>query len=713
MRLARRIVVIWAIDALALWLLAPIVPGLELRSWVWAVWAVAVIGLFNALLRPFLLMAMLPFTVFSLGLLSIVLNAGIVLLADLSLPGFQVADLGAAVWTVLGMAAVNTVVTGLLSINDDESFYRNVIARFARKVSSTESASQPGIIMLEIDGLSMSALRTALDSGYMPVLSRWIDQERLSITSWECGLPSQTSSSQAGILYGRNENIPAFRWYEKSDNRMRISNRPWTASEIHQRLSDGSGLLANDGSSLTNLVSGDAPNSAMTMSSLLEGPAALRDRVNSYYVFFLNPYSFTRTLLLMIWEVFREVGQHWRSRFRRTRDPETRGGTFPLLRAVSNVFLRDLNLYLLIEDILGGTPAVYSTFLGYDVVAHHAGPLHRDALRTLSQFDEGLGALERAAERAPRPYQFVLLSDHGQSPGATFQQRFGVTLETLIERALDGRETVTGPPADDEGWAHLNALLSQAIQVENVAGRAARRVFRNRTHDGYVEILPAPDVSVETETDVIVCPSGNLALVYFTSASNRLSLEDVSVRYPRLISALASHPGIGFILVRSSLYGAVVIGRRGVNYLETGHVDGIDPLGTFQAGAAEQLRRLDGFANVGDLLINSVYYPHSGEVAAFEELVGSHGGLGGDQTSAFIVHPASWSVPERPITGPAQINSLLRYWIHHDAGSTGPPGRPASEEPTHPKDLISVHSPSSASESAPAQDATNPNSRLQ
>jgi uncharacterized membrane protein YvlD (DUF360 family) len=669
MQLTRRIIVIWAIDALALWLLAPIVPGLELSGWIWAIWAIAAIGLLNALVRPFLLVVMLPFTMLSLGLLSLVLNAFIVLLADLVLPGFTVADLVAALWTVLGIALVNTVVTSLLSINDDESFFRNVILRFARRGGPREKTGLPGVVIMEIDGLSRPALQEALDAGYMPVLARWLSSGRYRTISWNCGLPSQTSSSQAGILYGRNDDIPAFRWYEKSEQQLMISNRPWTASQIHQRISDGTGLLADDGSSLTNLVSGDAPNTAMTMSAIFDGAASMRQRSYGYYLLFLNPYSFSRTLVLMVWEIVREIGQRWRQSLRRPKVPHTRGGSFPVLRAISNVFLRELNLYLLIEDILAGTPIVYSTFLGYDVVAHHVGPRHPDALRTLQQFDDGLGAIERAAKRAPRPYEIVLLSDHGQSPGATFWQRYGMTLEDLVEQAMGGRGSVIGPPTEDESWAHLNALLSQAIQVESVAGRTARRVFQRRTREGYVEVGPSADDQKEVDAEVVVCASGNLGLIYFTDSPGRITLEELTARHPNLISVLVDHPGIGFVLVRSDLYGAVVVGRQGINYLDLNELDGIDPLRDFGTDAAQQLQRLDSFWNVGDLVINSRYFPESGEVVAFEDLVGSHGGLGGDQMNSFVIYPDVWSEPESDISSPIELNRQLRTWIddemHH------------------------------------------------
>ena len=50
------------------------------------------------------------------------------------------------------------------------------------------------------------------------------------------------------------------------------------------------------------------------------------------------------------------------------------------------------------------------------------------------------------------------------------------------------------------------------------------------------------------------------------------------------------------------------------------------------------------------------------EVAAFEELVGCHGGLGGWQTDAVLVHPSRWSV-DRPLVGSNDIHQLLVGWL--------------------------------------------------
>ncbi len=98
-----------------------------------------------------------------------------------------------------------------------------------------------------------------------------------------------------------------------------------------------------------------------------------------------------------------------------------------------------------------------------------------------------------------------------------------------------------------------------------------------------------------------------------------------------------------------------VLGKGGKHNLQTGEVVGEDPVAPYAPaeghGAATidkrvwQLRRVMEFPSAGDLWLFSTVYP-DGTVAALEELVGSHGGVGGEQTDAFILHPADVEVPE-------------------------------------------------------------------
>ena len=167
------------------------------------------------------------------------------------------------------------------------------------------------------------------------------------------------------------------------------------------------------------------------------------------------------------------------------------------------------------------------------------------------------------------------------------------------------------------------------------------------------------DVSGE---DVVVLGSGNLGLVYLMEEKRRLTLEEIEERHPRLIAELRAHPHVGFLLAHSAEHGPVALGSGGTHYLAEGRVDGEDPLAPFSPNAPDHLRRTDGFAHVADIMINSFYDDEVGEGCAFEELISFHGGMGGPQTRAFILHPVGLPMPAEPVVGAAAVHDLLTGW---------------------------------------------------
>jgi putative membrane protein len=430
--LLRRVVFVWAVEVLGLWLLARVLPGLEVEGVPTAAWAIVVIALLNALVRPILLLLTMPFTVLSFGLLILALNASIVLLAGRIVHGLNISGPVTALAAAFGLTAINTFFTSLFSLNDEDSVYRNIVRRIAGRGVPREHHDKPGLAIIEIDGVSAPVLEAAISRGYMPTVEKWLRQGSHKLAGWDCGIPSQTSSSQAGILCGNNYDIPAFRWYEKETGRLMVSNNPNDAAEIERRVSSGEGLL-REGSSLGNVLSGDAAKSVLTLSTMFDTARNVREGYGRYFFYLINPYHFTRALALSLWEIVVELEQGLRQRVFNVKPRVPRGGSFPLLRAASTVFLREVNTSLLVAEMFGGVPVSYVTFVGYDVVAHHAGPARNDAFRVLRDIDKKIKLLARAAEDAPRPYYFVLLSDHGQSFGATFKQRYGETLEQLVQ----------------------------------------------------------------------------------------------------------------------------------------------------------------------------------------------------------------------------------------------------------------------------------------
>jgi hypothetical protein len=161
---------------------------------------------------------------------------------------------------------------------------------------------------------------------------------------------------------------------------------------------------------------------------------------------------------------------------------------------------------------------------------------------------------------------------------------------------------------------------------------------------------------------VVVVVSGHVAMVSFTEHEGRVELETIEREFPDLLPALVDHPGVGFLLVRSAEFGPVVLGRDGLRRLRTDVVIGEDPLTIYGPHAPDLIRRVDTFPHCPDVLINSNYDPASDDASPFEPHVGSHGGMGGPQSRAFLLHPAELPVPGE-IVGAESLHRVLRGWL--------------------------------------------------
>jgi uncharacterized membrane protein YvlD (DUF360 family) len=643
------VLISWFATGVALMVAAAILPGVDIASFWGALLVAAVVAALNAVIPPLLAALRLPLTLV-LGFLLVLIADALILLiaADLAVTdgAFTVDNFGWALLAALVVAAVSVVLAVIFG-TDDMSPVR-IAHRIARRQGIIADTDVPGIIFLEIDGLALPVLRRAMRDGNASNMARWVAEGTHSLAEWETDLSSQTGASQAGILLGSNEDISAFRWVEKETGKLMTCSAPPDCAEIERRLATGIGLLTDGGASRGNLLSGEAEAVILTVSRMEEE----KKSNPGYRAFLANGDNVTRTLVLFIWEVLLEWTAALRAIRRDVRPRGHRGGTYPLMRGALCVFVRDLIVSGVLTDMMRGRPAVYATFSSYDEVAHHSGLERADTLEALRKLDDHFGKIERARRYSPRPYEIVVLSDHGQTQGATFKQRNGYGLDELVERSL-ARGDVAGIAGGDEQHAMVGNAVSDAT------GKTAKR--------------PKNDVS---DRDVVVLGSGNLGLVYLMEEPRRLTLEEIDERHPELVPALRSHPHVGWLLVRSSEHGAVALGARGTHYLADGRVEGDDPLAPFSPTAPQHLLRTDGFEHVADIMVGSFYDPELDEGCAFEELICFHGGIGGLQTRPFILHPTHLEAPPRPILGAASVHSILAGWRRQLQG-----GQPAAEQP--------------------------------
>lgn len=626
----------WLVAAASVFVAAWIVPGVDLKRPAGALAAAAFIALLNAVLPPLVAALRLPFTVALGFLLVLFVDAGALLLAESLFPGHVGLDsFGDALLASLVITAASLAIHAVLGTDDDDEYTLMVTERVARRQGAQERTDVPGIVFLEIDGLALPVLRHAISGGSAPNMGRWLAEGGYRLTEWETDLSSQTGASQAGILLGSNEDIPAFRWVEKETGTLKVCSSASDCAEIEQRLSTGTGLLADGGGSRGNLLSGDADETILTVSRI-----AAETRANpGYRAFLANGFNVTRALVLFAWEVLLEWIAAVRQRRRDVRPRGHRGGTYPLLRAAMCVIVRDLVVFGVLTDMMRGRPAVYATFASYDEVAHHSGLERADTMEALRKLDRLFGRIERARRYAPRPYEIVVLSDHGQTQGATFKQRNGYGLDDLVERSLGAGDVVEFAGGDEQ-----SAMVRHSI--DEATGGKPRRQAKN-------------DVS---EEGAVVLGSGNLGLVYLMEERRRLTREEIEERHPELIPALRGHPHVGWLLVNSAEHGPIVLGAGGALSLRNDRVEGEDPLAPFSANASRHLLRADGFEHAADITVGSFYDPVLDEGCAFEELISFHGGLGGPQTRPFILHPSELPAPQEPIVGAATVHQLLVTW---------------------------------------------------
>jgi uncharacterized membrane protein YvlD (DUF360 family) len=628
------LIVSWLATGTAFMVAAGILPGVAIEGFWGALLVAAIVAALNAVIPPVLAALRLPLTLVLGFLLVLIADAGILLLTDSLTDGILTVDgFGWALLTSLVVSAVSVVLTVLLGTDDMSSI--RIAKRIARRQGIIASTGVPGIVFLEIDGLALPVLQRAMRDGSAPTMARWLADGTHSMTEWETDLSSQTGASQAGILLGSNEDIPAFRWVEKETATLMTCSAPPDCAEIERRRATGVGLLVDGGASRGNLLSGEAQDVILTVSRM----EAEKKSNPGYRAFLANADNATRTLVLFIWEVILEWTAAARAIRRDVRPRGHRGGIYPLMRGALCVFVRELITSGVLTDMMRGRPAVYATFSSYDEVAHHSGLERADTLEALRKLDMQFAQIERASRYAPRPYELVVLSDHGQTQGATFKQRNDYGLDDLVERSLAGSGDVSGIAGGDEQSSMVGLAVGEAT------GKQAKR--------------PKSDVS---NRDVVVLGSGNLGLIYLMEERRRLTLEEIEARHPQLLPALRAHPHIGWLLVRSSEHGALALGARGTHHLADGRVEGDDPLAAFSPTAPQHLLRTDGFEHVADIMVGSFYDPDLDEGCAFEELICFHGGIGGLQTRPFILHPTHLGVPAGPILGAASVHGILSGW---------------------------------------------------
>jgi uncharacterized membrane protein YvlD (DUF360 family) len=647
-----RTVIVLIGNLLGFFFISQIDIGIYVSNYANAIILIMILSIINSVLWIILSKFFIPFLIATLGLGSFLLNGIILYELVQFFPGIYLTTPSIFIAPFV-MAIITTLLSTILTVDDDASYYRAVVRNSIRR-KPKNTKKYPGLIIIEIDGLAKDIVHEAIQKGFMPTLKKWIDEKSHVITPWETDLSSQTASGQAGILHGNNEDIIAFRWVEKDkDNKIVECVGFSDAPMIEKRISNGKGLLVHDGASRSNLFSGDTNNVIFTYSKILDFKKSFN---SAWYAVYSHPNNFPRIIILGVWEIFIELKSRIIHVFKNINPRISRGFSYIFTRAFANVFMREITTQTLIGDMLvGDVDVAYSTYLGYDEVAHHSGIKDQDVWPVLKGIDTQIHRLKEASEFADRYYYFVIQSDHGQGNGNTFKQRYGIKFENYVRSFIP--EDMTMISKMDSNRDHFkDTLIPHNKSIEQIKEKYQDTLDYIQRHapSSYTDKKPK-------ESEMIVLASGNLSLIYFTQLRKRLNFDEIVSLFPDLIPGLVNHEGIGFILVKSK-NGGMVIGKNGIYYLDEDRIEGENPLENFGKNAVKHLKRANKFKYTPDILVNSFYDSETGEICAFEELIGSHGGLGGTQTKPFILHPSDWEIEEELI-GAESLYKLLKKEI--------------------------------------------------
>ncbi len=679
-------------DVIAIYAVDYISADFTIGPWYNAIIIVIAFTIVNALLWPIFRRFFMKIIIFTFGIASLFINSIIFYIASLLVPGVSTGIYGILQVPIV-MAIATTLVSNIINTSYYDRYMKNIL-EYAIKQKTPYKKRYPGVIMLEIDGLSINTLKKAIDKGVMPNIKQFLDESH-TLKGWETDLSSQTGASQAGILHGNNENIVAYRWVEKeNDNKIVVSGKLSDTPKIEEKISNGEGLLKN-GISIANMFSGDSKIPTLT-SSKLNGLSNIYNKTLN--AVFLDSYNFQRLFILFLWDIILELTSQITHLLRNIHPRLRRTIVYAAVRAGANVVLREVTTDVLTSEILtGDIDTAYATYMGYDEIAHHSGVQDNDVWGALKRIDLQFPKILSAIEMSDRDYELVILSDHGQSNGATFKQRYGISLGNYVRRLLPDDLKMFKTEYNIDHFR--DAIIPENKQIRQIKEKMGfirddlfedrgslqniKEDFQNKKpailfeNKQYLNLREKYSNSLEyitghesvehstkkaQDSELIVLGSGNLGLIYLTQWKQRLTYEEIVMLFPDLIPGLVKHSGIGFVLVNSMSNGGMVIGQNGIYYLDTDKIVGANPLVGFGKNAAMHLKRQNSFDNMPDIMVNSFYDSKNNEVCAFEELIGSHGGLGGDQTKPFILYPSKWQDPGELI-GASSIYDFLKKEI--------------------------------------------------
>ncbi len=325
------------------------------------------------------------------------------------------------------------------------------LIRLLRLTKAGGQACEPGLVLIQIDGLSRHQLERAMRKGNMPFLTELRRKHRYQVHSLYSGLPSSTPAMTAELLYGVKCAVPAFSFYDRADGAMYRMFEPRAAKELDQRLqTQGQPLLAG-GSAYAAIYTGGAEETHFCASTLgLDYLFKSNYPLRMALIVLLSIYSWIRVGVLLVIEFLLALFDVVRG-FIAGQDLWKEIKFIPSRVGVS-ILMRELATIGAKIDVTRGLPVIYLDLVGYDEQSHRRGPGSRFAHWTLKGIDDAIARIWRAAQRsAVRDYDVWVFSDHGSEAMLSYPRERGRTLQEAISEVFGATTKVFVTEHDNRG----------------------------------------------------------------------------------------------------------------------------------------------------------------------------------------------------------------------------------------------------------------------
>jgi hypothetical protein len=485
-----------------------------------------------------------------------------------------------------------------------------------RNAESPVGGREPGLVLIQIDGLSRRQFQRALAEGHLPFLARLLQERGYTLHSLYSGMPSSTPAMTAELLYGVKGAVPSFSFYSRPNRAIFRMFDPRSARQVDQRLrAQGPPLLAG-GSAYACIYTGGAAETHFCASTMaLDDLLRRRYPLRLFLILLFSVYSLVRVGVLLAIEFLLALVDCARGLiagqdlWKELKFVPSRVGVSILMRELATIGAK--------IDVTRGLPVIYLDLVGYDEQAHRRGPGSRFAHWSLKGIDGAIARIWKAAQRSSqRPYGVWIFSDHGSQETVSYLQKTGRTLsEAITEVFGEAFQTFVGE--------------------HDIVGTPSRRTRRSLT--GRSSIRPRVTPSHESgkplirHREPIVAAMGPIGHVYIDQEPD----PDERNRFAQSLIEQAQIPAVTAVEDRGHVRmwtkdGQFVLPDDAALLFPRDH--------PFLEDVVSDLMALCRHPDAGDFVLWG--WERRGPPCAFSMESGSHGGPGLEETHAFALLPA-------------------------------------------------------------------------